>query len=104
GAGLYISEDQAATWQEVRVGRGEGYAVGVAFNADRAGEALIAVGDRPPGLNGVVSPSLAGGHTWEQIVAPTLPDRYARVPVVLFAEGSAWILTDRGQIFRADHP
>jgi photosystem II stability/assembly factor-like uncharacterized protein len=104
GAGLYISEDQATTWQEVRVGQGEGYAVGVAFNADRAGEALIAVGDRPPGLNARVYHSVDGGHTWEQVVDPTLPDRYARVPVVLFAEGSASILTDRGQIFRADHP
>jgi photosystem II stability/assembly factor-like uncharacterized protein len=104
GAGLYISEDQAASWQEVRVGRGEGYAVGVAFNADRAGEALIAVGDRPPGLNARVYHSLDGGHTWEQVVDQSLPDRYARVPVVLFAAGSAWILTDGGQIFRADDP
>ena len=48
--------------------------------------------------------SVDGASTWEQVVDPKLPDRYPRVPVVLFADGSGWILTDRGQIFRADHP
>jgi len=104
GNGLYLSEDNAVSWQAITVGGGEGYAVGVAFNPDRAGEVLIATGDRPPGLNARVFHSLDGGHSWTQIVHPTLPNRYARVPVLLFAEGSAWIMTDTGQVYRTDDP
>jgi len=104
GNGLYLSEDNAVSWQTITVGGGEGYAVGVAFNPDRAGEVLIATGDRPPGLNARVFHSLDGGHNWTQIVHPTLPNQYARVPVLLFAEGSAWIMTDTGHVYRTDDP
>jgi photosystem II stability/assembly factor-like uncharacterized protein len=74
------------------------------FNPERAGEVLMATGERPPGLAGRVYHSLDGGRSWAQVVDPGLPDRYARVPVVLFADGGAWIMTDGGQVFRADSP
>jgi photosystem II stability/assembly factor-like uncharacterized protein len=102
GAGVYLSEDGAASWQELQVGSGEHYAVGVHFNAAHPGEVLIATGDRPPGLNARVFRSVDGGHSWTQVSDSTLPDRYARVPVVLYADGSAWLLTDTGQAYRAD--
>jgi photosystem II stability/assembly factor-like uncharacterized protein len=102
GNGLYLSEDHAASWQRITVGGGEAYAVGVGFNPQRAGEVLIATGDRPPGLNARVFHSLDGGRSWTQIAHSTLPNKYARVPVLLFAEGSAWIMTDDGQVFRSD--
>ena len=41
------------------------------------------------------------GATPGQIVDSTLPIATRVVPVVLFVDGSSWILTDRGQIFRA---
>ncbi len=104
GNGVYLSEDNAASWQRITVGSDEGYAVGVGFNPERAGEVLIATGDRPPGLNARVFHSLDGGHSWTQIKHPVLPEQYPRVPVLLFAEGSAWIMTDNGQVFRADDP
>jgi photosystem II stability/assembly factor-like uncharacterized protein len=102
GGGVYLSEDTGESWKPVTEGLGQGYAVGVHINPDRAGEALIATGERPPGLNARVYHSLDGGHGWRQVTDPALPERYDRVPVVLFAKGSAWIATDKGQVFRAD--
>src|SRR5581483_2350626 len=77
-------------------------AVGLAVNPDRAGEALLATGQRPPGLEAQVHHSRDGGRTWTAIADAALPARYERVPVVLFAEQRAWILTDRGEIFGTD--
>lgn len=77
--------------------------VGLHINPDRAGEALLATGERPPGLNARVYHSLDGGQSWSQIVDSTLPERYGRVPVVLFADGSAWIATAEGRVFRAEN-
>lgn len=102
GGGLYRSEDGGQSWVQVREGLGQGYAVGLHFNPDRAGEALIATGDRPPGLDAQVYHTQDGGHTWQRVRDAALPERYERVPVVLLAESSAWILTDIGQVFRAD--
>lgn len=102
GGGLYASEDNGESWQHITEGLGQGYAVGVHINPDRPGEVLVATGERPPGLNARVYHSLDGGHSWEQITDSTLPGNYDRVPVVLFTEGSAWIATDEGQVFRAD--
>ena len=102
GGGLYVSQDSGESWKHITEGLGQGYAVGVHINPDRAGEVLIATGERPPGLNARVYHSLGGGHAWKQIAGSTLPERYDRVPVVLFAEGGAWIATDKGQVFRAD--
>ena len=104
GGGLYVSEDEGESWSHITAGLGQGYAVGVHVNPERAGEALIATGERPPGLNAQVYHSLDGGHGWERIEDSTLPGGYDRVPVVLFAEGGAWIATDGGQVFRADEP
>ena len=101
GGGVYVSDDGGETWVHVREGLGQGYAVGVHFNPERAGEALIATGERPPGLNARVWHTLDGGHRWEQVLDAPLPERYARVPVVLFAEGSAWIATEGGEVYRA---
>jgi photosystem II stability/assembly factor-like uncharacterized protein len=102
GNGTYVSEDDARSWRRVTNGLEQGYSVGVAFNPSTAGEVLIATGQRPPGLEASVYHSLDGGHSWIRVQDAALPDRYARVPVVLFADGSAWIMTDRGQVFRAD--
>jgi hypothetical protein len=104
GRGLYVSEDNGESWAHITAGLDQGYAVGVHCNPDRAGEVLIATGARPPGLEARVYHSLDGGHTWRAVVDPALPNRYTRVPVLLFAEGSAWLATDQGQIFRADDP
>ena len=102
GGGLFVSEDNGESWEQITKGLGQGYAVGVHINPDRAGEALIATGERPPGLNAQVYRSLDGGRSWERIADPTLPSRYDRVPVLLFTEGRVWIITDSGQVFRAD--
>ena len=102
GGGLYASEDNGESWRHITEGLGQGYAVGVHINPGRAGEVLVATGERPPGLNARVYHSLDGGQSWEQITDSTLPENYDRVPVVLFTEGSAWIATDEGQVFRAD--
>ncbi len=102
GGGLYVSEDNGESWKHITEGLGQGYAVGVHINPDRAGEVLVATGERPPGLDARVYHSLDGGYSWNQIKESPLPKRYDRVPVVLFAEGSAWIATDEGQVYRAD--
>lgn len=100
GGGLYLSEDAGVSWE--RVPLEQGYAVGLHFNPERAGEVLIATGERPPGLDARVHHSLDGGRSWLQLAQAPLPERYGRVPVVLFADGSAWIATEEGRVFRAD--
>ena len=102
GGGLYLSEDNGESWKLITEGLGQGYAVGLHINPDRAGEVLVATGERPPGLNARVYHSLDGGQGWSQIVDSTVPERYGRVPVVLFADDSAWIATDEGHVFRAE--
>ena len=102
GGGVYVSDDSGGSWERATKGLGQGYAVCVHFNPDRAGEALIATGQRPPGLDAHVWHTLDGGHTWEQVLDPPLPSEYARVPVVLFADGSAWIASEDGRVYRAD--
>lgn len=102
GQGLYLSEDGGDSWEHVTEGIGQGYTVGMHINPDRAGEILIATGQRPPGINAWVYHSRDGGRTWNQVIDPVLPEQYERVPVVLFAQGSAWIATEKGQIFRAN--
>ena len=102
GGGLYVSGGNGKSWKLITEGLGQGYAVGLYINPDRAGEVLVATGERPPGLNARVYHSLDGGRTWGQIVDSTLPERYGRVPVVLFADESAWIATDEGNVFRSD--
>jgi photosystem II stability/assembly factor-like uncharacterized protein len=102
GRGVYLSEDGGASWEKTTAGLRQSYAIGLDFNPERAGEVLVTTADRPPGLNATVSYSRDGGHTWAPVAHPAVPERYDRVPVVLFAEDSAWIMTDRGQIFRTD--
>ncbi|MCH8940514.1 MAG: hypothetical protein IIC27_05285 [Chloroflexi bacterium] len=104
GRGLYVTEDNGESWEHITEGLGQGYAVGVHINPSRAGEVLIATGQAPPGVNGQVYHSLNGGHSWERIQDPILPEHYDVVPVVLFTEDGAWIATDKGQIFHADDP
>jgi len=101
GGGVYVSDDNGEGWDHISGGLDQGYAVGVHFNPEKAGEALIATGERPPGLNARVWHTLDGGRRWEQVLDAPLPERYARVPVVLFAEGSAWIATEGGEVYRA---
>ena len=102
GGGLYVSGDNAASWTHITEGLGQDYAVGVHINPNRPSEVLIATGDRPPGLDARVYHSLDGEQNWKQVTDSALPDRYKRVPVVLYSEDSAWIATDEGQVFRAD--
>ena len=102
GEGLYVSEDNGDSWEHITEGIGQGYTVGMHINPDRAGEILIATGQRPPGLAARVYHSVDGGHIWEPVVDPVLPQLYERVPVVFFAQGGAWIATEKGQVFRAD--
>ena len=101
GGGVYVSADRGEGWKHVTEGLCQGYAVGVHFNPDRRGEALIATGQRPPGLNAHVWHTLDGGDTWEQVLNGPLPRQYDRVPVVLFAEGRAWIAAEGGQVYGA---
>ncbi len=102
GNGLYLSENNGDSWQRITEGISRGYAVGLHVNPERAGEVLMAAGQRPPGTSAHVYHSLDGGRSWNQVVDPVLPERYARVPVVLFARGKAWIATDSGQVFCAE--
>ena len=104
GGGLYLSEDNGDSWEHITEGIGQGYTVGMHINPERAGEILIATGQRPPGLAARVYHSVDGARSWEQVVDPVLPEMYERVPVVFFAQGSAWIATEQGQVFRADIP
>ena len=102
GRGLYVSHDNGGSWEHIKEGLGQNYAVGLHLNPLSAGEMLVSTGDHPPGLDARVYHSIDGGQEWRQIMDPVLPARYDRVPVVLFGEGSAWIATDKGQVFRAD--
>ena len=104
GGGVYATEDGGASWERRMSGIGHGYTNGLHINPDRAGEVLVAAAERPPGLNAGVYHSLDAGRTWEEVRDPALPTRYDRVPVLLFADGAAWIATEGGQIFRADEP
>ena len=104
GGGVYVSADQGESWHRTREGLVQSYAVSLHVNPARGREVLLVTGDRPPGLEARVSHSLDGGYSWTEVRDPGLPERYAVVPVVLFAEGGAWIMTDRGQVFRADDP
>ena len=65
---------------------------------------MKALRQRPPGLDARVSYSTDGGQTWKLLGCSGLPERYDRVPVVLFAAGSAWVMTDKGGVFRAADP
>ena len=103
GSGVYISENMGQSWDHVTKGLSQEYAVGMHINPDKLGEILLSTGDRPPGLNAQVYHSLNGGHSWNRLEDLGLPDRYERVPVVFFAEGSAWIATDEGEILRAEN-
>lgn len=103
-AGLYVSEDNGKSWQFYMEGLEQTYSVGVHINPNRAGEVLAATGERPPGINAQVYHSLDGGRSWERLTVHPLPEYYEMVPVLLFAEGSAWIMTDRGQVFRTTDP
>jgi hypothetical protein len=60
GGGLYLCEVGGESWGQIREGLGQGYAVGLHINPDRAGEVLIATGEGPPGLNARVYHSLDG--------------------------------------------
>lgn len=104
GGGVYISENMGQSWDHATEGLRQGYAVGIHINPDKLGEILLATGDRPPGLNAQIYHSLNGGYSWRRLVGSGLPDHFERVPVVFFAEGSAWIATDEGEILRADNP
>ena len=87
GRGLYVSHDNGGSWEHVKEGLGQNYAVGLHLNPLSAGEMLVSTGDHPPGLDARVYHSIDGGQEWRQIMDPVLPSRYDRVPVVLFGEG-----------------
>lgn len=101
-AGLLLGTNDGDSWEHITEGIGQGYTVGMHINPDRAGEILIATGQRPPGLAARVYHSVDGGHIWEPVLDPVLPELYERVPVVFFAQGGAWIATEKGQVFRTD--
>ena len=102
GGGVYGSEDGGASWGRRESGLAQGYAVGLHFNPERSGEVLIATGQSPPGVNGRVYHSLDAGESWTEVADPALPEQYDRVPVLLFAEGRAWLMTNDGQVLRSD--
>ncbi len=101
GSGFYASEDAGGSWERRMAGMDNGYTVGLGINPDRAGEVLVAAGDRPPGMNGRLYHSLDAGQTWIELTDSVLPGRHARAPVPFFAENGAWIGTDAGALFRA---
>lgn len=102
GGGIYASEDGGASWEPRMNGTSQGYAVGLHINPHRSGEALVATGERPPGLNSHIFHSVDAGRSWKEVRHALLPERYSRVPVLLFADAAVWIATEEGQIFRAD--
>ena len=101
GGGVYISEDQGLLWTNVTEGLSQGYAVGLHIKPDSTGEVLLTTGEKPPGLNAQLYHSRNGGKSWNRLEPPELPNHYNRVPVVLFAEGCAWVATDQGEVFKA---
>ena len=59
--GCFVTEDQGRSWKRIfdggpgqqqskTIGKGLGYAIGLALNPYKQGEILITAGDRPPGL------------------------------------------------------
>ena len=104
GGGIYGTDDGGESWEKREAGVDQGYAVGVHFNPNRAGEVLVATGQRPPGLNAQVYHSLDAGRRWEKVSDENLPTEYGRVPVLIFTEDSAWMATEKGQVFRANDP
>ena len=59
--GCFVTEDQGHSWRRIfdggpgqqqskTIGKGLGYAIGLALNPHKQGEILITAGDRPPGL------------------------------------------------------
>ena len=104
GGGIYVSESGGAAWDARMGGTGQRYAVGLHINPDQSGEMLVATGERPPGLNARVYHTVDAGRSWVEVRDPALPDHYGRVPVLLFADGAAWVATAEGQIFRASNP
>ena len=101
GNGFYGSDNGGRTWERRMEGISLGYTVGLHVNPDVAGELLVNAGRTPPGINGLVYYSRDAGHSWELLTDNVLPDQYARVPVVFFADNSSWIATNEGQVFRA---
>ena len=101
GKGFYGSDDGGRTWEHRMEGLGLGYTVGLHVSPDVAGELLVAAGQVPPGINGLVYNSQDASHSWEQLVDEALPEQYGRVPVVFFADNSSWIATQEGQIFQS---
>lgn len=104
GNGYYASEDRGESWERRMEGLGNGYTTGLAINPERAGEVLVASGDRPPGLNGRIYHSVDAGKGWVEIRPAGLPTETQRVSVPLFAEGAAWLATADGQLLRAAEP
>jgi hypothetical protein len=76
--------------------------VGLHLNPARAGELPVTAGDDRPGVNGGISHARHTGRQWQAVAHAGRPDRYARVPVVCFTDGAAWVATHEGQIFRAE--
>lgn len=101
GSGVYVSENRGELWNQVTEGLSQGYAVGLHIKPDSKGEVLLSTGEAPPGLNAQLYYSRNGGKSWHRLESAGLPNHYNRVPVVLFAEGYAWIATDEGEIFKA---
>ena len=101
GGGFYASEDGGASWEARMEGMALRYTVGLHVNPQRAGEVLVAAGTGPPGRAGRVYLSRDAGKRWREVEGAPLPTEHDRVPVVLFANGAAWIATERGQVFRA---
>jgi hypothetical protein len=102
GRGCDASEDGGATWEKRMQGIDRRYTVGLHVNPARAGELLVTAGDGAPGVNGGIDHSRHTGRQWQAVAHAGRPDRYARVPVVFFTDGAAWVATHEGQIFRAE--
>ena len=73
GKGLYLSENNGDSWQQITEGIGQGYTVGLHVNPERVGEVLIATGQRPPGISARVytlSTADAAGIRWSTLSCP----------------------------------
>ncbi len=46
--------------------------------------------------------SLNAGENWAEVADPALPERYDRVPVLSYADGLAWLMTNEGRVLRSD--